>query len=146
MSKFFGIVQRISFFRDAALTATAPLAVAEIQGLVEKSVSLFDFSFGAMLMGYRYLTRDAPVLRELQSARRPGRPSSTKEDLLGQRMETEEKEYGSGYWVPDMRDEGTLERLVEWKGEWAGLGRLKWVRVRRDGEVRGSEWPPTGGA
>ena len=59
-------------------------------------------------------------------------------------METEEREYTAGYWIPDMGDEKNLEALREWSGEWENLNTVRFVRVKRDGGRRESCWPPKG--
>ncbi|KAI4274426.1 MAG: hypothetical protein LQ337_003961 [Flavoplaca oasis] len=94
--------------------------------------------------GYRYLNRDSTELSTIQSERRPGRPTSTTEDMLKQRIRTEANEYKSGYWIPDMEDVQTLERLKEWNEQWTSLGSLKYVRLAKDGTKRYSTFPPKG--
>lgn len=94
------------------------------------------------LTGGRYLRRNDEELAQLQSERRPGRPSSTREDLLKQSKLTEGREYDSGYWVPDMQDGGNLERLRDWNGEWTSLNTINYIRLSRDGTIRQSSFPP----
>ena len=43
-----------------------------------------------------------------------------------------------------MEDEKNLESLRAWSGDWAGLNTVKFVRIRKDGVVRTSVWPPKG--
>jgi len=49
-------------------------------------------------------------------------------------MEAEENEYRAGYWLPDLKDAGNVERLREWSGEWENLNTVRFVRVMKDGE------------
>lgn len=95
-------------------------------------------------MNTSYLSRHDEELAELKSQRRPGRPSSTREDLLQQFMTTEDREYNGGVWIPEMQDEGNLRILQEWNGEWTALNTLKYVRLSRDGTIQKSSFPPKG--
>ena len=58
------------------------------------------------------------------------------------KREEEEKEFETGFWVPDLRDRENLKRLREWRGDWVGLNVVRFVRVRKDGEVVEVSWPP----
>ncbi|KAI4105538.1 MAG: hypothetical protein LQ339_003380 [Xanthoria mediterranea] len=122
-------LQRISFFQSAAQEegASGPFTIESMQALIEI-----------------YLDRDAHELSTIQSQRRPGRPPSTAEDTLKQRIEVEAKEYRSGYWIPDMADVENLGRLKGWNEQWTGLGMLKYVRIARDGSRHVSSFPPKG--
>ena len=93
---------------------------------------------------FSYLIRDQEELLRLKAERRPGRPSSAKEDLLGQRIEMEEREYNAGYWVPDMEDEKNLAALRGWSGEWENLNILKYIRVSKGSNRTESSFPPKG--
>ena len=95
-------------------------------------------------MLFSYLNRDNEELLQLKAERRPGRPSSTKEDLLRQRVEVEEREYSAGYWIPDMGDEKNLAALKGWSGEWENLNILKFIRVTKGGNKAESSFPPKG--
>lgn len=95
-------------------------------------------------MNTSYLGRHDEELAELKSQRRPGRPSSTREDLLQQFMKTEYREYNGGFWIPDMQDEGNLRILRQWNGEWTALNTFKFVRLSRDGTMQSSSFPPKG--
>lgn len=91
-----------------------------------------------------YLDRENDTLEELKAERRPGRPPTTKQTLLEQQRATEQKEYEHGFWMPDMQNLTNLEKLKQWKGEWVGLGQLKFVRVHKSGTVKESAFPPGG--
>ncbi|KAL8862497.1 MAG: hypothetical protein Q9178_000995 [Gyalolechia marmorata] len=120
-------LRRISFLQSAAQEATEPFTVESMQALIEI-----------------YLDRDSSELSTMESERRPGRPTSTRENLLKQRIQAEANEYNSGYWMPDMEDVHTLERLREWNEQWTSLGTLKYVRIARDGTNHTSIFPPKG--
>ena len=93
---------------------------------------------------FSYLNRDNEELLQLRAERRPGRPSSVKEDLLRQRVEMEEREYSAGYWIPKMDSEENLASLRAWSGEWENLNILKFIRVTKGGNKTESSFPPKG--
>ncbi|KAL9000852.1 MAG: hypothetical protein Q9169_000607 [Polycauliona sp. 2 TL-2023] len=120
-------LRRISFFQSAAQEASGPFTAESMQALIEI-----------------YLDRDSTELTTIQTERRPGRPSSTAEDMLKQRIEAEANEYKSGYWIPDMGDLPSLEKLKEWNEQWTSLGTLKYLRIAKDGTTHTSNFPPKG--
>jgi translation machinery-associated protein 16 len=115
------------FFQDCIESATAALQVPEVQELVQE-----------------YLGRDDEELAQLRQSRRQGRPTTSREDLLKQQHDVEEKEYESGYWIPDLTDEVNLRALREWRGDWVGLNTVRFVRITKAGEQKESQFPPTG--
>ncbi|KAL6721157.1 translation machinery-associated protein 16 [Lecanora helva] len=119
------LLQRIAFFQGVAKAAEGAIGPGKIHELVQS-----------------YLGRHDEELAELESQRRPGRPSSTREDLLRQAMHAEHREYNSGFWAPDTRDESNLIMLRDWNGEWTALNTFKYIRISRDGELRQSSFPP----
>ncbi|MCJ1483929.1 hypothetical protein MMC06_004097 [Schaereria dolodes] len=120
-------IQRVAFFQSAAKAIDQPIDIDETQSLIR-----------------RYIRRDYPELSKLQSERRPGRPTSAREDLLRQRMVTEEREHDIGFWIPDMVAGDNLVLLRKWNGEWTSLSTLKFVRIGKDGEKKESAFPPKG--
>ncbi|KAL9018542.1 MAG: hypothetical protein Q9185_004144 [Variospora sp. 1 TL-2023] len=91
-----------------------------------------------------YLARDSTELSTLQASRRPGRPTSTREDTLKQQRDAEAKEYTSGLWLPDMEDPKMVAKLRDWSGEWMNLNTLRFVRLKQDGTRHASSFPPKG--
>ena len=88
--------------------------------------------------------RDDEELAKLEAERRPGRPTSSQYDRLKLRKKGEEMEYESGYWLPELADQGNLEKLREWDGTWASLATIKFVRVSANGNTMESTFPPKG--
>ena len=82
--------------------------------------------------------------QEEESQRKPGRASSTREDLLRQKLDADKREWESGYWVPDLRDRVTVESLQKWKGDWLSLAVMSFIRLRKDGQINPSSFPPKG--
>ena len=64
--------------------------------------------------------------------------------MLKQRIETDNKEYATGYWIPDIRDEDNVALLQRWGGHWGYLNTLKYIRVAKDGSIYQSSFPPKG--
>lgn len=85
-----------------------------------------------------------PEIEQLQSERRKGRPPSKREEALLQRTETENKEFQTGFWMPDLTDEDAVRALVKWNGNWSGLGAVKFIRLTKDGAKQASAFPPKG--
>lgn len=121
------LVLRIKSFQSYTAEHTSPLPVPTTQALIED-----------------YLGRDDELLSTLKAERRPGRPPSTRETQLQQQLATEQAEYTSGFWVPDLEDEETLRNLKDWDGKWSGLATMKFVRILRDGVKKESCFPPKG--
>ena len=109
-----------------------------------RGLSSIFLAWRLSLMTISYLNRHNEELAELKSQRRPGRPSSTREDLLQQFMTTEDREYNAGFWIPDMQDEENLRKLSEWNEEWTAMNTLRFVRLSRDGTIKKSSFPPKG--
>ncbi|KAI9824366.1 MAG: hypothetical protein M1819_000871 [Sarea resinae] len=120
-------LRRIVFFQDAAEETTEPFTLQGVQALIQ-----------------RYIGRDDEELAKLKKERRPGRPSSAREDVLKLSIATEEREYETGYWVPDMEDADNVDDLKRWTGDWSALNTLKFVRISSTGVKHISSFPPKG--
>jgi translation machinery-associated protein 16 len=118
---------RIKSFQSYTTEHESPLSVSEIQAMIED-----------------YLGRDDEELLKLKAERRPGRPASTRQTLLEQNQATEQGEYASGFWVPDLEDAENLKKLKEWPGKWSGLATLKFARISKEGVKKESSFPPKG--
>lgn len=114
------------------------------QSLIERFATRPIICPDAELIHHSHLARDEDELAQLQAERRPGRPTSAREDLLKQRRKVEELEYVSGYWMPDMQDEANLAALRGWNGDWANLNALKFTRLFKSGKKAVSSFPPKG--
>ncbi|KAL5113223.1 translation machinery-associated protein 16 [Pleosporales sp. CAS-2024a] len=118
---------RIKSFQSYTTEHESPLSISEIQAMIED-----------------YLGRDDEEVLKLKAERRPGRPASTRQTLLEQNQATEQGEYASGFWVPDLENRENLKKLKEWTGQWAGLATLKFARISREGVKKESSFPPKG--
>lgn len=97
-----------------------------------------------LFFSQRYVTRDAEELSSLRTQRRPGRPPTSQEDQLQHRMDGEEKEFKSGFWVPDLLDAEGVRKLLSWAGDWSSLNTLKFIRIGKERGIRPSTFPPKG--
>lgn len=88
--------------------------------------------------------RSDDEIQELQEERRKGRPPSKREESLKQRTITEEKEYRSGFWMPDITQDEVRQQLRLWNGEWSSLSALKFIRFLEGGVKQPSTFPPKG--
>ncbi|KAF2234773.1 hypothetical protein EV356DRAFT_144229 [Viridothelium virens] len=118
-------LERIAFLQSAAQEHRNTFSLREMQSLVEG-----------------FLKRDEDALAELQAMRRPGRPASAGQDLLQAKLDLEQKEYNSGFWMPDLEDEPNVDRLRQWNGEWNSLDTMVFVRITRAGKKHASQFPP----
>jgi translation machinery-associated protein 16 len=92
----------------------------------------------------RYINRSVPEIEQLQSERRKGRPPSKREEALLQRTEVENKEFKTGFWMPDLSQEDVIKGLASWNGDWSGLSMMKFIRITKDGGKQPSAFPPKG--
>ncbi|KAI5293617.1 hypothetical protein KEM55_007015 [Ascosphaera atra] len=91
-----------------------------------------------------FINRHTPEIRALEREQRKNRPPVKRLIELRETKAAEEKEFASGFWVPDMTDENSVKLLKGWNGEWSALSALRYVRVGKDGRWVGSAFPPRG--
>lgn len=120
-------IDRVAFFKQRLPETLHPLEMEEIQSLIQG-----------------YLARHDAELDLLKAERRPGRPASNRQTLLEEHKKVEEREYESGFWLPNLQDEETLLKLDKWSGDWIGLGVLRFVRVDKSSVAKESQFPPRG--
>ncbi|RAR09620.1 translation machinery-associated protein 16 [Stemphylium lycopersici] len=120
-------LSRVKAFQNYTAEHSAPLSIPEIQAMIED-----------------YVGRDDEELAKIKADRRPGRPPSTRQNLLEITQKQEQDEYASGFWVPDLEDEANLRKLKEWNGQWPQLSTLKFCRMSKEGFKRESIFPPKG--
>ncbi|KAK8138031.1 hypothetical protein PG984_001411 [Apiospora sp. TS-2023a] len=121
-------LNRAAFFQEAVKqNDLKPLELSAIGELVKEYVHQYD-----------------EELSDLKKARRPGRPASTREDLLKVKISTLQKEYENGFLLPEMTTEESVMLLDRFEGSWSYLTNLKWVKLSEDGRVQPSSFPPKG--
>ncbi|KAI0475450.1 translation machinery-associated protein 16 [Xylariaceae sp. FL0804] len=122
-------IERAAFFQEA-LKQNKGEALSEetIQDLIKTYVQQYD-----------------EELSEVKKARRPGRPASTREDLLKLKVANLQKEYQyHGFLIPVLTTRENAILLERWTGSYSFLTTLAWVRVSSDGKVEPSTFPPKG--
>ncbi|KAJ5918089.1 hypothetical protein N7454_010464 [Penicillium verhagenii] len=120
-------MERIEYFHNAVQDIDEPLTDEGLADMVKQCIN-----------------RDGEELAQLKQERRKGRPPIRREEALAQRTETEEKEFKTGFWMPDLSDEEAFLKLKNWNGEWTALSSAKFVRLVIGGEKQSSSFPPKG--
>lgn len=136
-------MERLRYFRDNVQETTEPLSDTELADLVVKYVAPRRSEF-QWLTYRRCIHRDSEEIAQLQQERRKGRPPVRREEALKERTQTEENEFKTGFWLPDLSDADVLEVLKNWSGHWSGLSSMKFIRLLQDGGKQSSSFPPKG--
>lgn len=87
---------RYKFFQQVAKTALEKAKAAESDSQSKNTAALFTESELRDVI-QRYIKRDDEELEKLMEKRRPGRPASSQQDALQQRIDKEKREYKSGF-------------------------------------------------
>jgi len=120
-------LDRVAFSQERLPETLHPLQVEDMQAIIRD-----------------YINRHDEEIEQLKAERRPGRPPSIRQTALEGQKDMERKEYESGLWFPNLRDEETLVKLDGWQGDWASLGSMRFLRVNIQGGILESQFPPRG--
>ncbi|KAJ5769249.1 hypothetical protein N7520_003808 [Penicillium odoratum] len=120
-------MERIEYFHNVVQNHDEPLTDEALVEVVNQCIN-----------------RDSDELAQLQQERRKGRPPIRREEALTQRTQAEEKEFKTGFWMPDLSDEDAFLKLKHWNGEWTALSSAKFIRLVLGGEKQSSSFPPKG--
>lgn len=82
-----------------------------------------------------YISRFDEELTELRDARRPGRPASTRQLQLEDKVKHEQHVYETGFKVPNLSDKPTVDRLRLWTGSMGGTTVMQFVHIHKDMEA-----------
>jgi translation machinery-associated protein 16 len=110
-------VLRVKFFKDAVL-------------LDDEKTTYNMEEMKQMITAF--IARDEDELNKIKSERRPGRPASSRQDMLQLKLDHDLQEYKAGYNVPNLLDGETVAHLREWNGSQGGLNSIKFIRVAKD--------------
>ncbi|KAJ3481658.1 hypothetical protein NLG97_g7767 [Lecanicillium saksenae] len=122
------IVDRIEYFHNQLKEKdVTSLELSEVQNLIHNFVHQHD-----------------EELDEVKKARRPGRPASTREDLLKRKIDTLEEEWEKGFLIPNIFDEENGQKLLGYEGSWAYLATIAWSKVSKAGKVSKGDFPSKG--
>ncbi|PWN22930.1 hypothetical protein BCV69DRAFT_280539 [Microstroma glucosiphilum] len=80
-------------------------------------------------MNESYLARHDDELKQLQEARRAGRPPSKHEVELKDLIEAERRDYNENMEIPDLLNATNVALLREWSGDSQSLGLFRLVRI-----------------
>ena len=144
------LVDRINFFQEAIPEGATPFSDKDLVDSVTRLaptdavISLPSERILNSILLNRFINRSVPEIEQEQSERRKGRPPSKREEALVQRTEVEDKEFKTGFWMPDLTQEGVVLALSKWNGNWSGLSTMKFIRLTKDGEKQASTFPPKG--
>jgi translation machinery-associated protein 16 len=128
-------VVRIGYFKVATKDAKEPLSTFQVRDLVEKYAQSRASEFERhllMILLPRWVHRNDEELSRMQRERRPGRPSSTKEDQLKLKIDREMEEYRTGFYMPDLQDWTNIEWLQRWDGNVGGLAQIRFTRITKE--------------
>ncbi|OAA73455.1 hypothetical protein ISF_00356 [Cordyceps fumosorosea ARSEF 2679] len=122
------IVDRIEYFYSQLKEKdVSQLELPEVQSLIHNFVHQYDEELDA-----------------IKKARRPGRPASTREDLLKRKIDTLEDEYEKGFLIPNVLDEENGKKLLGYEGSWAYIATISWSKVSKAGKVSNGDFPSKG--
>ncbi|EGW30961.1 uncharacterized protein SPAPADRAFT_142119 [Spathaspora passalidarum NRRL Y-27907] len=79
-----------------------------------------------------FIGRFDDELEELRAARRPGRPATSRQQILEEKVKHDRQVYATGVKVPDLADKETVQRLRLWNGTTGGATIMKFVHVSKD--------------
>ncbi|KID78577.1 hypothetical protein MBR_03025, partial [Metarhizium brunneum ARSEF 3297] len=121
-------VDRVNFFQESlAEKDNQSLDIETVQSFIKRFIHQYDEEYD-----------------DLKKARRLGRPATAREDLLKLKIASLEKEYQTGFVIPDVMSAEHAKNLGKWEGSWAYLTTLPWIRVSSSGQVRSAEFPSKG--
>ena len=148
------LVDRVITIQESIPEGSGPFSDEDIRELVTRyvytyiSLDLSPVSSPGIPVDqsrlYRHINRSVPEIEQLQHERRKGRPPSKREEALLQRTEAENKELKTGFWMPDLSDEGVIKTLPRWNRDWSALSMMKFIRFTADGGKQPSAFPPKG--
>ncbi|TVY35646.1 Translation machinery-associated protein [Lachnellula subtilissima] len=142
---YFSVV-RAAFFKDLVQdNDSKPLELDAIHSAIKTYYSPTKSHNGLQnLTWHSFVHQYDEEFNALKKERRAGRPPSTREDLLKIKIAADEKEYETGFYLPDLTDADNTVFLERWDGDWSYLSTLKWVRISSSGLVQPAKFPPKG--
>lgn len=117
-------MQRVAFFQERIADRAEPLTLDDMHCLIKQ-----------------FLERGDAEVASLKRERRVGRPPAPREVSLESRKKAEEKEYDTGFRLPDLRDTQSLGSLKKWDGNRVSLNTIKFLRLSRAGSHSAAEQP-----
>ncbi|CAK7892596.1 hypothetical protein CAAN1_01S10792 [[Candida] anglica] len=79
-----------------------------------------------------YISRYDEELETLRHDRRPGRPATSRQQILEEKVKHERQIYETGFKIPDLSNKDTVEKLRLWTGSSGGTTVMKFVHISKD--------------
>lgn len=80
----------------------------------------------------KFIHQNDDELQRLQSERRKGRPPTNRQTILEEKLKYDLEIYKTGFKIPDLTDQLTVERIKEWNGTTGATTTMKFIRVSKD--------------
>ncbi|KAK6205544.1 translation machinery-associated protein 16 [Scheffersomyces amazonensis] len=94
--------------------AAEVFTLVEMQSFIELFIGRFD-----------------DELAQLRKDRRPGRPQTSRQQILEEKVKHEEHIYHTGYKIPNLTDKDTVEKLRVWNGTTGATTGMKFVLITK---------------
>lgn len=76
-----------------------------------------------------YLDRHSQEIQELETQKRPGRPTPAKLAQIREVINKERLEYENGMEIPDLMNETNVQLLRDWEGDRQALPLFRFIRI-----------------
>ncbi|CAX45178.1 conserved hypothetical protein [Candida dubliniensis CD36] len=80
----------------------------------------------------KFIHQHDEELQKLQSERRKGRPPINRQTILEEKLKYDLEIYKTGFKIPDLTDQLTVERIKEWNGTTGATTTMRFIRVSKD--------------
>lgn len=79
-----------------------------------------------------FIGRFDEELKELNAQRRPGRPATSRHQILQEKKKYDEHVYYTGFKIPNISHKETVDRVRLWNGTHGGVTVMKFIHISRD--------------
>ncbi|KAH3902359.1 related to Translation machinery-associated protein 16 [Saccharomycodes ludwigii] len=83
----------------------------------------------------QFIARDDEEIKDLESKKKPNRPTSNKQLLLENKRKLEKNEFQTGFLCCDLTDVDSVKALRNWNGTFGGLNNFKKIRINSKAEI-----------
>ncbi|KAG9251220.1 translation machinery-associated protein 16 [Emericellopsis atlantica] len=119
------ILDRAVYFQESAREVEGGVLDMEtVQRLIETFIHQYEEEYNT-----------------IKKERRPGRPASSKEDLLKIKIAALKEEHEKGFHIPDVMSAESARKLDEWEGNWTSLTDVPWIKVTTNCLARPTDFP-----
>lgn len=107
--------------------------VQEVLNTEFKGKSVFTLAEMKLLIE-SFLARFDDELEQMKKEKRPGRPVSTKQKILEEKVKHDRQLYETGLRFPDISDSHTVDRIRLWNGSTGGTTVMKFTFISKNME------------